>query len=81
MKELNIGCKRVSDGVIVAGVFLSAALVMMLVARYLVPEIPLLLLLLKALGALLLLFVPVVLVTTWLRHLSHRQIGRISTGH
>lgn len=81
MKEFNLGCKSMRDGVIVASVFLAAALSLMLAARFLVPQIAVLQMLVQAFGILVLLFVPVILVTSWLRHVTHRPVGPISGGH
>jgi hypothetical protein len=71
MKTFGLGCKSIQDGILVSLVFLCAALVMMLTARYLVPEIPYFRGAVTVAGLVLLLLSPAILVGTWLRTRTH----------
>jgi hypothetical protein len=67
MKAFKIGCRTMRDGIVVSGVFMIAGVSMLLVGKYLVPPIAGMDAVVQGLGVLLVLFVPFILVTTYLR--------------
>jgi len=67
MSEFPIGCQTMRDGIIVAAAFAVAGLLMLLTGRFLVPPFMLMDQIVQALGGVLLLFVPFILITTYLR--------------
>ncbi|MCF7991395.1 MAG: hypothetical protein K9M02_13205 [Thiohalocapsa sp.] len=80
MKEFRIGCRTMRDGIIVSAVFLAAAVSMLVAGKFLVPPIAHLDTVVQALGGLLLLFVPFILVTTYLRT-AHGDGGSAARPH
>lgn len=71
MKPFALGCRSIQDGIMVALVFLVVALVMILTARYLVPDVGYLRKAVLGAGLVLLLLSPAILVGTWLRTRFH----------
>ena len=67
MPSFPIGCRTMRDGVIVSIVFLLSGLALLAAGRLLVPVLLHKDLLVQALGGLLVLFVPFILITTYLR--------------
>lgn len=67
MKDFRIGCRTMRDGVVVGTVFLLTGLALLGAGRLLVPSLLHMDLVVQGLGVLLLLFVPFILVTTYLR--------------
>jgi hypothetical protein len=67
MKEFRIGCRTMRDGIIVSAVFLVSGIALLVTGRFLVPTLLHMDLVVQGLGVLLLLFVPFILVTTYLR--------------
>jgi formate/nitrite transporter FocA (FNT family) len=55
------------DGVIVAGIFIGTAVALLVIAATLIPAIAWMQRIVQGLGLLLLLFVPFILITTYLR--------------
>ena len=66
MKILVLGCKTMREGVLVSAVFFLAAILMILAGNYVVPDIAYMRHIVMAVGLLLLLLAPVVLVSTFL---------------
>jgi hypothetical protein len=60
------------DAVIVGSIFMSAGVILMVVGKTLVPAVALLDIIVQTLGGLLLLFVPFILVATFLR-IKHEE--------
>ena len=84
MKSFRWGCKSFKDGVIVASVFLGTAIVMLFSARVLVPQIAHIDDIVNGFRLVLLAFVPVILVGSWLRHGAprrHRHIDDMLEHH
>jgi hypothetical protein len=69
----QIGCKTMHDAVVVGSVFMAAGVIMMVVGKTLVPAIAFLDILIQGLGVLLLLFVPFILIATFLRTAAERE--------
>jgi hypothetical protein len=67
MHSFPIGCRTMRDGVVVGTVFLFAGLALLGAGKLLVPSLLFMDALVQGLGALLLLFVPFILITTYLR--------------
>ena len=67
MKQFKIGCRTMRDGIIVSSVFMATGIAMLLVGRYLVPPLLGADALVQGFGVVLLLFVPFILITTYLR--------------
>jgi hypothetical protein len=67
MREFNIGCRTMRDGIVVSAVFLVAGLALLAAGKLLVPALLHMDAVVQGMGALLLLFVPFILVTTFLR--------------
>ena len=72
MNLLALGCKTMRDGLIVSGFFLVAAVTLLASARYLVPPFWLLPEITTGLGVLLLIFAPIILISSYLKRV-HKQ--------
>lgn len=72
MNLLALACKTMRDGLIVSGFFLITAVTLLASARYLVPPIWLLPEITTGLGVFLLIFAPVILISTYLAR-AHKQ--------
>jgi len=66
MKILVLGCKTMREGVVISAVFFVAAVLMILAANYVVPHIAYMQHIVMAVGFLLLLLAPVILISTFL---------------
>ena len=66
MKILLLGCKTMREGVLVSAIFFVAAVLMILAGNYVVPDAAYMRHIVMAVGLLLLLLAPVVLVSTFL---------------
>ncbi|EIC22392.1 hypothetical protein [Thiorhodovibrio frisius] len=73
MSKHRIGCKTMNDAVVVGSIFMAAGVIMMVIGKTLVPQVAFLDILIQALGGLLLLFVPFILIATFLRTTAERQ--------
>jgi hypothetical protein len=70
MHSFKIGCRTMRDAVMVSGVFLLTGLALLAAGKLLVPELLHMDLVVRGLGVVLLLFVPFILITTYLRTAS-----------
>ncbi|MBK5968938.1 MULTISPECIES: hypothetical protein [Thiorhodovibrio] len=61
------------DAVVVGSVFMAAGVIMMVIGKTLVPPVAFLNLIVQALGGLLLLFVPFILIATFLRQSAEQD--------
>ena len=66
MKILALGCKTMREGVTVSIIFFAAAMLMILAGQHVVPDLAYMPHIVMAVGLLLLLLAPVVLVSTFL---------------
>ncbi|MCP3663933.1 MAG: hypothetical protein GY696_15825 [Gammaproteobacteria bacterium] len=66
MKLLSLGCETMREGVMATAVFLVAGVSLVLIAMKLIPEVWYLPQIILALGFFLLLFAPIILVSTFL---------------
>ncbi|WPL19515.1 hypothetical protein Thiowin_04646 [Thiorhodovibrio winogradskyi] len=73
MPKHRIGCKTMHDAVVVGSIFMAAGVIMMVVGKTLVPQVAFLDILVQVLGGLLLLFVPFILIATFLRTSAERN--------
>ncbi|MGD2020614.1 MAG: hypothetical protein PVJ30_08975 [Thiohalocapsa sp.] len=71
MQRFKIGCRTMRDGVVVSGVFLLTGLALLGAGKFLVPVLLHMDLVVQGLGGLLLLFVPFILISTYLRTTSN----------
>lgn len=66
MKILSLGCKTMKEGVLASAVFFIAAILMILAGTRIVPDILYIQHIVVALGLLLLLLAPIILLSTFL---------------